>query len=360
MIKRIQATLPTGGCVAVAAVVMVACGSVSSLVAAQRQQRWKRGGRGRWRQPRSGSMEAVVAVAAAMWQWGQHGGGGGGCSSTAAAMAAVAAVWWRWRQLGGSMAATAVEARWRRQWQQLGGSVAAAAVWQQWQRQRWQRGGNSTAAGAAAVLAVWWQWRQLGGSTGAAAAVTAQPNGQQWSVVIPAATAMDHLAAMLDNSRVTKTTRKMNTGSWQQGKNKGRYNNGGDNGPPSSPTNGEDNDAAAGNEQGNATAADVDGGNVDAGTSSVVLAASNTLDHDNDAKYDNANAEDATGKKTLMRDVTAAGTGGGTLALVVILPLHDDDIHGSPYNSALMLSVAPHCRDDDTAPWHCWPSLVHA
>jgi hypothetical protein len=54
----------------------------------------------------------------------------------------------------------------------------------------------------------------------------------------------------------------------------------------------------------------------------VVLLALNTLDHDNDANNDDANAKDAAGKKTLMRDVTAAGTGSCASALAVILPLH--------------------------------------
>ena len=70
-------------------------------------------------------------------------------------------------------------------------------------------------------------------------------------------------------------------------------------------------------------------GEADAGTSSIVLAASNTPDHDNNANDNDADAKDAIGKKTLMRDATAAGTGGGPLALAVILPLRDDDISGS-------------------------------
>jgi hypothetical protein len=99
---------------------------------------------------------------------------------------------------------------------------------------------------------------------------------------------------------------------------------------------------------------------VDAGTSSVVLVASNTPDHDNDANDDDADAKEAAGKKTLMKDATAAGTGGGALALAVILPLRDDDIGGGPYYSALALSVAPRSCDDDEAPRHHRPSLVHA
>ncbi len=74
-----------------------------------------------------------------------------------------------------------------------------------------------------------------------------------------------------------------------------------DDGPPSSPADGEDNDAVTGNNQGDATAADVDRGDADAGTSSVVLTVSNTLDHDNNNHDNNANdngpdAKDAAGK----------------------------------------------------------------
>jgi hypothetical protein len=59
-----------------------------------------------------------------------------------------------------------------------------------------------------------------------------------------------------------------------------------------------------------------------------------------------------------MRDVTVALTGAGALALVVILPLHDDDISSGPYNSTSVLSVAPHSCNDDEVPQHHWPSLV--
>jgi hypothetical protein len=91
---------------------------------------------------------------------------------------------------------------------------------------------------------------------------------------------------------------------------------------------------------------------MDARVSIVVLVASNTPDHDNNANNDDADAKDAAGKKTLMRDRTAAKTSSGALALAVILPLCNDDIGGSPYNSALALSVAPRSRDDDKAPWY--------
>jgi hypothetical protein len=44
-----------------------------------------------------------------------------------------------------------------------------------------------------------------------------------------------------------------NIGLWQQGKDTGKYDNGGDNGPPSSPAVGEDNNTAASNNWGNVT-----------------------------------------------------------------------------------------------------------
>ncbi len=43
---------------------------------------------------------------------------------------------------------------------------------------------------------------------------------------------------MADNLGATKTTRKRNVGPWQQGDNKGGYDDGGDNRPPSSPADG--------------------------------------------------------------------------------------------------------------------------
>ncbi len=66
----------------------------------------------------------------------------------------------------------------------------------------------------------------------------------------------------------------------------------------------------------------VNGGNADAGTSSFVLAASNTPDHDNDAGNNDADTEDAARKKTLVRDAAAAGEDGGNVdagTLIVIL-----------------------------------------
>ncbi len=81
--------------------------------------------------------------------------------------------------------------------------------------------------------------------------------------------------------------------AWQQ---QGGYYNGGDDRPPSSPANGEDKDAAVGNTQGDATTADVSGGKADAGMLSVVLLASNTPNHNNDANNDDADAKESTGK----------------------------------------------------------------
>jgi hypothetical protein len=191
-------------------------------------------------------------------------------------------------------------------------------------------------------------------------ATNQQLNGQRRPVVVPAAAATDHPASLSDNSGATKITRKINIGLWQQGNNAGGYDDGGDNGPPSSPADWEDNDAAMVNNQGATTAADVDRGDADTDTSSVVLVASNIPDHDNDANNNGADAEDNAGKKTLMRNATAAENGGGALALAVILPLCDNDIGGGPYDRALMLSVAPRSHDDDEVPRHCRPSLVYA
>jgi hypothetical protein len=82
------------------------------------------------------------------------------------------------------------------------------------------------------------------------------------------------------------------------------------------------------------------------------------LPQDNDADDNDTNAQDTTRKKTLVRDETAAGTGGGVSALAVILPLCNNDIGGGPYDSALALSVAPRSRYDDVVPRHRWLSLV--
>jgi hypothetical protein len=164
---------------------------------------------------------------------------------------------------------------------------------------------------------------------------------------------------MSDYSGVTKTARKTNVGPWQRGDNKGGYNDVGDNGPPSSPANGEDNDAATGDDLGNATAADVDRGNADTGMLSVILVAPNTPDHNNGADNDSPDAKAVSGKKTLMRDATVAGTGGGTLALAVILPSRDNEIGGGPYDSASALSVAPRSHNGDKVPRHHRLSLVH-
>ncbi len=104
----------------------------------------------------------------------------------------------------------------------------------------------------------------------------------------------------------------------------GGYNNGVDDRPHSSLADGEDNDAAAGNDQGYTTAADVDSGNTEVGTSSIVLASSNTLNQNNNADTGDANAEDASGRKTLVRNTTVAGDDGGdadagTLSLVLVV-----------------------------------------
>jgi hypothetical protein len=80
------------------------------------------------------------------------------------------------------------------------------------------------------------------------------------------------------------------------GQQQGGYYNRGNDRPPSFPANREDKDTTVGDTQGNATAADVNGGNADAGLLSIVLPASNTPDHDNDANNDDADAKDAAGK----------------------------------------------------------------
>jgi hypothetical protein len=80
------------------------------------------------------------------------------------------------------------------------------------------------------------------------------------------------------------------------GQQQGGYYDGGNDRPPSSPTNGEDKDAAVGDTQGDATATDIDGGDAESGTLSIFLPASNTPDHNNDANNDDADAKDAAGK----------------------------------------------------------------
>jgi hypothetical protein len=99
------------------------------------------------------------------------------------------------------------------------------------------------------------------------------PNGGQWPIVIPAIAMVDHTAGMWDNLGVTKMATKTNVGPWQQGNNTEEYDDRGNNRPPSSLANREDNDAAMGNNQGNRTAMDNDGGNTDARTSHIMLAA---------------------------------------------------------------------------------------
>jgi hypothetical protein len=260
---------------------------------------------------------AAVAVAAAVWRWRQHGGVSGGCGSTAAAAAVAAACWW-WRQLGGSAVALAAEARWQWRWQQSGGSVAAAVA-AAWRQQH--GGGGGTSGGSVVVVAAAWGQRRRQHSGGGGTA--------KWTT-----RACRHPRPCCDGSpssyvgqlRGDEDDKEDKCWAMAAGQQQRGYNNRGDNGPPLSHANGEDNDTAAGNNQGDATAVDVDGGDVDAGTLSIILAASNTPNHDNNAKNDDANAKDATGRKTLMRDATAVGTGGGALALVVILPLRNNDI----------------------------------
>jgi hypothetical protein len=108
-------------------------------------------------------------------------------------------------------------------------------------------------------------------------ATNPQQNQQQWPVVIPTAAATDCPAAMSDNLGASKMTNTTNVGPWQQGKGTRGYNNGGNDRPPSSPANGEDNNAAVGNKHGDATTAGNNNGDMDAGTSSVFLAMSNAL-----------------------------------------------------------------------------------
>ncbi len=86
---------------------------------------------------------------------------------------------------------------------------------------------------------------------------------------------MDCPAAKSDNLGATKMTTKANVGPWQQGNNTGGYDNWGNNGPSSSPADREDNNDAVSNDRGNETSLFNNGGNADAGTSSVVLAATN-------------------------------------------------------------------------------------
>jgi hypothetical protein len=81
------------------------------------------------------------------------------------------------------------------------------------------------------------------------AATNLQQNKQRWSVVIPAATMVDCLMAILDNLGATKTTATTNFGSWQKDDDTGGYYVKGNNRLPSSPTNGEDNGTTASNNQ---------------------------------------------------------------------------------------------------------------
>jgi hypothetical protein len=131
-------------------------------------------------------------------------------------------------------------------------------------------------------------------------ATNPQQNRRRRLFDVPTAATTDHLAAMLDNSGTSKMTNTTKVGPWQQSKGTRGYDNGDNDGPPSPPTDGEDNDAAAGDNRGDVTAAGNGSGDADAGTSSVVLAASNAPNPDDDAANDDANDNDAAGKKTLV------------------------------------------------------------
>ncbi len=100
-------------------------------------------------------------------------------------------------------------------------------------------------------------------------------------------------------------TNTPNIGPWQQGKGTKGYNNWGNDGPPSSPADGDDNNATTSNNWGDATAVGNDGGNTDTGTSTVIPPVSNAPNHGNDATADNANYKDAAGKKTLVTAVAS-------------------------------------------------------
>ncbi len=153
-------------------------------------------------------------------------------------------------------------------------------------------------------------------------ATNPQPNGRRWPVVVHAAAAADHPAAMSDNSGATKTATKTNRGQWQQGNDTGGYDDRGNDRPNSSHTNKEDNNATTGDNQCDRIAADNDSGDPNASTLSVVLTASKPSKHNDDSSNSDADAEDAGGKKTLVSDATAAGNDGGnadagTLSIVL-------------------------------------------
>ncbi len=71
-------------------------------------------------------------------------------------------------------------------------------------------------------------------------ATNPQQNWRWRSFVIPTAAAMDCPVAMLDNWGASKMTNTTNVRPWQQSKGTREYNNGGNDGPPSSPANRED------------------------------------------------------------------------------------------------------------------------
>ncbi len=71
------------------------------------------------------------------------------------------------------------------------------------------------------------------------------------------------------------------------------------------------------------TAADNDGGNADASLLSIVLALSKLPDQDNNSSNGNADAGDASGKKTLVSNTAMADNNGGNAdagTLSVVLP----------------------------------------
>ncbi len=117
--------------------------------------------------------------------------------------------------------------------------------------------------------------------------------------------------AKSDNLGATKTTTKTNIGPWQQSNNTGGYNDGDNNGSPSSPADGEDNNAAMGANQGKATTVDNDGGDADAGMLSVLLAATNAPDQDDNANNrgnDGPSSPPLTGRTTMPLWVTTGAT----------------------------------------------------
>ncbi len=115
----------------------------------------------------------------------------------------------------------------------------------------------------------------------------------------------------MDNSGVTKTGTKTNLGPWQQGNDTGGCDDWGSNRLPTSLTNVEDSNTTTGNNRGDRTAVDNDGGNVDASLLSIILLALKPPDHNDNSNNGDANAKDAAGKKTLVSNTTTVGNDGG-------------------------------------------------